>query len=78
MAHEGRLELEAVGAGPSGVTKTKRKVKAANLPGGEYERPAFVAARLSPGLNPRAGGSGSKSSHAMVLRESPARQPKFE
>ena len=69
-----RASTASSGAGPSGVTK-KKVIKSVHHPAGEYMRPAFHGQRLSPRLNPKVGGSGSKPEHAMVLRESPLRQP---
>ena len=45
---------------------------------GEVQRPSFSPARLSPRLNPAVGGSGSKSSHAIVCGASPQLRPSPE
>ena len=60
-------------AGSSGASRKKCVVKSRNV--GAYVRPAFKGRQNSPGISRSAGGSGSKSSHAVVCGDSPIRQP---
>ena len=71
FASSRRGKCEASSSQPWPVTPDPRGTK-------NRKHDKFVGDELSPSLDPAVGGSGSKSSHAMILRDSPGAKAKAE
>ena len=69
------LNLQSRGQSMAGPSGSKKTIYSQNI-GASLPRPSFEGQRLSPRLNPAVGGSGSKSSHGIVLSDddSPVRK----